>query len=1020
MRPKTKKRLAQAGLIALVVALVFLPSLDLNKVRAYLTKSITGTTSYNVEPVWGQAYSPNIGWVNFYCDGAGHTQPEDIRTNYPDRGAAAMSDFCDSIAYQTSYDPNTGKFSGEAYSSIYGWLDMNGVEMSLPAGNLLDLDLTGQSTGSTLGTPYNFGQTYFAKNEPNAFNPGLKYYNDKAYFCGFAYSEGAGYLSFCDPQTKERAPRNVSVFGYDWDSYAVYLGIPEEAGAALGAPVLTSAPKIFAATDAYNENLWFMDDASDIASVEVKIYDSNGVRQTYTASYFDPYHKRASVTIASHDFHAVGDYDLVYTACDNIGNCATNQTLTGFFQVVAAEPSFVDPANSFFEFGSPVKISDGIQAHSVRVNLVDRFGNPVISVEGVKEVSADFKFENTTKLDQIAGTGDSAIYRSSEFGLNQEGGTSTGFLNEANGGDGKFKVDVSSYAPTSNGYEPIRYDGRNLYFKEITYRINPLAGLTNVGEQQATVASNDSNRKFNFAPTLISSPQALIWDGNGYSVSSNPNDANITINAVKRFNIDLKNQSSGVEVSEPGIGVAIDSGNSLTWEDGVIEKADSSNDLSTGLEIDADSNNSFDRTVSLLGNWIKKIKPNFSKTMRFRAVPHLKNAIVPDAILVANLQTYVCYDFSGKHVCHRSESLFKRNAAIGVGEDEESSEGGSSSSGGSGSSSSGGSGSGSSGGAEENTPAPVPDEEESLSVYNPSIEILGSVRSASGTSSRQTGSAVNQSLGDVVREEFKAAINRNTVVFTKSLSGCSASGMKITGSLNGNFAGEKITGCNFNDNGVLYLEGDVTLEADSGTLSLPDKARTLLVYGGNVTIKSNLAYASKNGSLGLIILKKNGAGGNIYIYPNVTNLVGAVYAEGSIISVNSHGKFGEDPSPDCNGNAGFCDRGYELHNQLYWKGLLATANTIGGSDKTTPECPNAVSCGSRENARLYDLSYMRTFYQGSGGLHAEGTDSNASFVVELDPRIQNNTPPLFGSSSSVQGGQLGGNILDSLQWLWPF
>lgn len=1022
MRSRAKKKTSRfiwlsLAVLILVLAIAFVPKMNFGKLEAYLTKSITGGSTYNTEPVWGQAYSPNIGWVNFYCDGSGHTQPEAIRANYPDRGAAAMSDACSSVAYQTSYDPNSKTFSGEAYSSIYGWLDMAGLQMNTPAGNLLDLEITGQTTGGWLNNPYNFGTTYFEKNQPNSFNPGVRYYNDKAYFCGFAYSEGAGYLSFCDPQTKERAPKNTSIFGYDWNSYAVYMGIPEAAGTPLGAPVLTTAEKVFAATDDYNDVLWFMDDASDIASVEVKIYDSNGELQSYQASYFDPYLKRASVSITHHDFHLVGNYDLVYTACDNIGNCATNQTVSSFFHVVANEPSFVNPDNSFFEFGSPTKISDGTQNHSVRVTLVDRYGNPVISVPGIKTVKVDFKFENTTKLDQIANTGDSAIYRSSEFNLNQEGGASTGLLTEANNGDGKFKIDVASYAPTSNGYEPIMYDGRNLYFKEIVYKVEPLNSYRGIGESMATIGSSDNNRKFTFAPTMTADPAALVWTGNDYSTSNDQRENNITINALKRFLVNLKNQSQQVDVNDPGIGIAIDSGTNIVWEDGAIEKADNSDQLDSKLDIDADSNTTFDNTIKQLGSWIKKIKPSFVKSMRFRSVPHLKSQQVLDSNLMANLQTYVCYDIADKHVCHRSESLFKRNL-VGLGpDDSDVNEGGGSSSGGSGSSSSGGSGSGSSSGGSENEPV---NNNTGVSLSNPSIEILGSVRSVWGTLSRQTEPPVNQSLGDFVKEELRASINRNAAAFIHGLSGCSASGMKITGSTNNNFEGVRIADCSFNENSILFLEGNVVIDADGGTLNLPGGAKTLLVLGGDVTIKSNLAYSDPTSSFGLIVLKKGGVGGNIYVYPNVTNLVGAVYADGSIISVNNKGKWGEDTTPACNGSAGFCDRSYELRNQLYWKGLLATANTIGGSDKSNSQCPIGISCSSREQARVYDLSYLRTFHASSGGQRASGTSSDSSVVIEFDPRIQNNTPPLFGLANGIQGGQLSGNILDSFEWLWPF
>ncbi|MCF7846388.1 MAG: hypothetical protein K9L85_04075, partial [Candidatus Peribacteraceae bacterium] len=69
-------------------------------------------------------------------------------------------------------------------------------------------------------------------------------------------------------------------------------------------------------------------------------------------------------------------------------------------------------------------------------------------------------------------------------------------------------------------------------------------------------------------------------------------------------------------------------------------------------------------------------------------------------------------------------------------------------------------------------------------------------------------------------------------------------------------------------------------------------------------------------------------------------------------------------------------------------------------------------CSSRETARVYDLSYLRTYHPNSGGETATGTDSTASFVVEYDSRIQSQTPPLFEVSTGVSGNELGADVLD--------
>ncbi|MFH0833832.1 MAG: hypothetical protein V2A63_00370, partial [Patescibacteria group bacterium] len=209
------------------------------------------------------------------------------------------------------------------------------------------------------------------------------------------------------------------------------------------------------------------------------------------------------------------------------------------------------------------------------------------------------------------------------------------------------------------------------------------------------------------------------------------------------------------------------------------------------------------------------------------------------------------------------------------------------------------------------------------------------------------------------------------------------------------------------DDSILFFKGaDLTLDLTDGML--PQGVRTIVVVDGNLRIKSNLRYADADSSFGIIVLD-----GNIYVYPDVTDVSGAVYAEGSVISVNAQGVFGEDLSSTCDGTRGFCDRSYELRNQLYWKGLLATANTIGGSDKTSYECPSGVAtCPSRDLARVYDLAYLRTYHPSSGGVHAEGAKSDAALVVEYDARVQNNPPPLFEATTGSVNSELGASLLE--------
>ncbi|MFH1375665.1 MAG: hypothetical protein ABIH35_03285 [Patescibacteria group bacterium] len=902
----------------------------------------------NPEPLWGQAYSPNIGWINFYCDGSGNTQPLYIRDNFPDKGAVSMPDSCDTVAYGVTFDPDSLMLSGTAYSSSYGWFDLDGL--TFDAGQK---ELHTTTDGAAI-PGYNFGTTYFEKDNPNEYNPGVAYSDTDGWLCGFAYSETVGFISFCDPVSKAGT---APVSGYDWDTYTVYLGI----GIDTDAPTLTTPSQVLAATDNYTETLWFIDSGftgndSDIVSVVVTIRDSNEANQVYTANYFDPIGNRASVDISGHDFSSADNYDLSFIACDAESNC-TDPAVPGeglfidFFQVVAATPDW--SGQSYFEFGSPTRVADAQESHLVRTVLVDQYGNPVISVAGIKEVKVDFSFDNTTKLDQTAGTGDSAIFESSEFAFSQEGGSSTGFFTEAIDGDGIFTTTVKSYAPTSSGYLPISADGFDLNFKEIDYEVTPLDGYNNVGESSGTVASTDPNRIFAFQPALAPTPEALNFKSGSY-VNEASAVNNITVNAPKRFNIKLVNSSLVVDAENPELGLIMDSSDpAVVWQ-----SASAENPAEESWNLDTEQDDGFNGSWNDLTNVVDKVRSSEETTIRMRAIPELTAGTTAAENFDSLLQTYVSYDVGGKSVRHK--------------------------------------------GAQLETVA------ENITLFNPGIEIVGSVRSGSGVSTKQTGAALNQSLGDFVQNELSSSIDRNVVSFIAdpNIVGCSAADMQITGSSGASFETLNIASCSFRQDSILYLEGDLTINLNGDPL--PTGKHTILVHGGDLYIQGDLAYSASGDSLGVIVLQDSGgAGGNVYVYPNPTDLVGAFYAEGGVISVNVQGFPGEDLSASCNGSSGFCDRSYELRNQLYWKGLLATSNTIGGSDRNPAECPGGLIC-PRDEARSYDFAYLRTFHADSSGNTASNVVSSAALIIEYDSRIQTNPPPLFGSTAaSSSSGEVG-------------
>ena len=713
-------------------------------------------------------------------------------------------------------------------------------------------------------------------------------------------------------------------------------------------PSLNSSTQIFAADNNKSTTVTFADShpgtPSGMASASVTITGPTGTTT----------HSGVSTVSISRDFGAAGDYDLSWSATDNAGNSASG-SVSGFFHVVANVPewsagnctgnNYQTTCPSSLSFSSGTKIADSVDYHTVTAKLVDVYGNRVVTENGIKDVQVNFNFSNSTDLDQIAGTGDSARYTSSELSLTDDpGGSNTGWSTEPSGGNGEFELRVHSYAPTSSGYALISGAGINLDFTSLDYEVVNTGAYASVG---ATAANYALGNAFAFSPTLISTPALLNWDGS-YALDASAIE-NISINAGKRMGVRFTNNSSNGNATTLELGLLFETTeNDVLWADGFTESPGAQ-----ALSLDnygpfgggADWNN--------IAGVIASVGVGTSSDLRIVAQPELAvGKAVPEEFATL-LETYVGYTVNGKQVRHVGESVSG-----------------------------------------------------SPNVQNPTIEIIGAVRSSSGVFGKQSGASLNQSIGDTVRNELKAGITRNVAGLTESASvnGCFTD---VTINDLDNFISANPS-CVYHAGTVLFFEdADVTLELNGG--SLPGSVgKTLLVSGGNVQIKGNITYSGGSDALGIVVLEDDitGTGGDIYVYPNVTDVVGAWYAEGGVVSVNSQGQGDEDLSASCDGSSGFCDRTYELRNQLFWKGLLATGNTLGGSDQDPVICPGGVSC-ARDQARKYDLAYLRTYTPSSGGAVAAGVTSTAAFVIQYDSRIQNNPPPLFGSTAAGGSGEVG-------------
>ncbi|MBU1934765.1 hypothetical protein KKF04_01795, partial [Patescibacteria group bacterium] len=213
--------------------------------------------------------------------------------------------------------------------------------------------------------------------------------------------------------------------------------------------------------------------------------------------------------------------------------------------------------------------------------------------------------------------------------------------------------------------------------------------------------------------------------------------------------------------------------------------------------------------------------------------------------------------------------------------------------------------------------------------------------------------------------ELRKQIRTNVASLSRNLSPCGANGTLSNLSL---VSGGCIKVDDANDTVVTVYEGGVgdLLTIDLGASNpVPDYGYTVIVTGGaDVLISDNIVYNSSASSFGIIALAdENGEGGNVFIGPDSTNIVGLLYAEGSMISSPDgiHVYYGTN-ALDAN----------ELKNQLYWQGSIVSKNTIGGAPNRV--FPENVYCFASDNAscaQIYDMDYIRRFtvntYQPLGG-----------------------------------------------------
>ena len=171
----------------------------------------------------------------------------------------------------------------------------------------------------------------------------------------------------------------------------------------------------------------------------------------------------------------------------------------------------------------------------------------------------------------------------------------------------------------------------------------------------------------------------------------------------------------------------------------------------------------------------------------------------------------------------------------------------------------------------------------------------------------------------------------------------------------------------FNDS-IIYFWDDgtntrVDINPSGNTNARISGKKTILVYGRDIYIEENIYYNNTDEDILWIIAltDEDGNGWNVYIHPRVTNMVGTIFAEKSVISFDWTNELWGGTDQET------------LKNQLHIFGSVFSENTIWGSRSIQLACPYYVldSDCDQDTAQKYDMNYLRRFF----------TYRNGTFIV---------------------------------------
>lgn len=296
--------------------------------------------------------------------------------------------------------------------------------------------------------------------------------------------------------------------------------------------------------------------------------------------------------------------------------------------------------------------------------------------------------------------------------------------------------------------------------------------------------------------------------------------------------------------------------------------------------------------------------------------------------------------------------------------------------------------------------------------FNPAVVVHGNIL-AQATSAVEEGQPVLAAgsvnvdvVHNTIDENLKKYVDQNELAKLTAGS-CGLSSLSADGSFSDSpvCLYHKFWKFKVGDENIFYVKGgDITLSLGSGDWS----GKWVIVSdGGNIFVDKNLYPGNKDTSKISLIAFRSAVPadyyktGNVYIHPDVTDIVATIVAGGSVFSYSGthtdlDAATGEPKWADYSAMIA------ALKTQLFVQGAISSNNTIGGANKDQgkdPEpyllsgggkiIPLPASLADRMKAQYYDLNYLRMFKLDLE-LTAEGLPKDQKCGKGLTPEDQVN------------------------------